>query len=365
MRLARMDRMNHDGPVIGSKRSRRLYPFVFGWGYLFGILLITALMYGFGDLTWWGTAILYGPRWLYLLPWPVLLVIGCFCRRPLYWIILTTAGLWTLYFVVGWVVPFQSIATTWKNAMTANIDIPSPTLSICIMTFNLDGQRDDLNALGELLVREQCDVVVLQEAPEDCAANLPIGWYHVAATDLVIAARWPIGDLQQVKRSAVPGRWPRPIALIATVNHPIAPFRVVNLHPYSPRVGLTTLLDRRTIIAPERSGPWKEEAQWRWAEHHSIHEAISTADFPLIVAGDFNVPVESRIYRRYWASYGNAFSNAGWGPGHTIRIDSYGLNLSTRIDHILACGRWTTIHATVKSSLASEHRPLLATLKLH
>ena len=36
-----------------------------------------------------------------------------------------------------------------------------------------------------------------------------------------------------------------------------------------------------------------------------------------ILAGDFNLPVDSAIYREYWSGYRDAFSDAGWGFGYT------------------------------------------------
>ena len=53
---------------------------------------------------------------------------------------------------------------------------------------------------------------------------------------------------------------------------------------------------------------------------------------PVIVAGDFNLPVESTIFRRHWGEFTDAFEAAGSGFGWTRQE---GALLRIRIDHIL------------------------------
>ena len=38
---------------------------------------------------------------------------------------------------------------------------------------------------------------------------------------------------------------------------------------------------------------------------------------PFLIAGDFNMPADSTIYRRCWSTFTNVFSGAGFGFGHT------------------------------------------------
>ena len=61
---------------------------------------------------------------------------------------------------------------------------------------------------------------------------------------------------------------------------------------------------------------------------------------PFLVVGDFNAPVESVIYRRYWGDLRNAFSYAGFGFGST-RLNGW---IRVRIDHILASYDLATHH---------------------
>jgi endonuclease/exonuclease/phosphatase (EEP) superfamily protein YafD len=82
----------------------------------------------------------------------------------------------------------------------------------------------------------------------------------------------------------------------------------------------------------------------------------------LIVLGDFNMPTDSTIYRRDWAGFHNAFSLTGWGTGQTVRENLRGIELSTRIDHILTGNDWWPVRSWVGPNVGSQHLPLVADL---
>jgi vancomycin resistance protein VanJ len=92
---------------------------------------------------------------------------------------------------------------------------------------------------------------------------------------------------------------------------------------------------------------WESELARGWA---------TRAAGPLLVAGDFNMPVESAIYRRYWSGFENAFSTAGNGYGSTKHTRLFG----TRIDHVLAAPGLECVNAFVGPDAGSDHRPLVA-----
>jgi endonuclease/exonuclease/phosphatase (EEP) superfamily protein YafD len=79
---------------------------------------------------------------------------------------------------------------------------------------------------------------------------------------------------------------------------------------------------------------------------------------PLLVAGDFNLPVESRIYRESWGGFINAFSRSGRGFGFT-RFNGW---IRVRIDHVLAGPGWRVDRAWVGPDVGSDHRPVVADL---
>ena len=83
---------------------------------------------------------------------------------------------------------------------------------------------------------------------------------------------------------------------------------------------------------------------------------------PKILAGDFNMPVESTIYRRYWSRYRNAFTWAGTGFGYSKQTEIRGYVYGTRIDHILTDGHWRALRCYLGPDLGSDHLPLVADL---
>jgi endonuclease/exonuclease/phosphatase (EEP) superfamily protein YafD len=79
----------------------------------------------------------------------------------------------------------------------------------------------------------------------------------------------------------------------------------------------------------------------------------------LLIAGDFNLPPESAIFRASWGGYTDAFPAAGCGYGYTKFTRWWG----ARIDHVLAGAGWQVRDCTVGPDVGSDHRPVLATLE--
>jgi endonuclease/exonuclease/phosphatase (EEP) superfamily protein YafD len=76
--------------------------------------------------------------------------------------------------------------------------------------------------------------------------------------------------------------------------------------------------------------------------------------------GDFNLPVESAIYRANWAGFTNAFSQQGLGFGYTKHTRWHGI----RIDHVLARSGWDIERAWVGPSAGGDHLPVIVELHL-
>ena len=77
---------------------------------------------------------------------------------------------------------------------------------------------------------------------------------------------------------------------------------------------------------------------------------------PMVVGGDFNLPPESRIFRRYFSGWSDAFARAGLGTGYSWHSRWHGL----RIDHVLTRGGASAIRAWIGPDLGSDHMPLMA-----
>ena len=86
---------------------------------------------------------------------------------------------------------------------------------------------------------------------------------------------------------------------------------------------------------------------------------------PLLVLGDFNMPVTSSLFQQHWKDLGSAFDAAGWGYGYTAPCGTKGNywphNLPwLRIDHILLSRHWDATACWIGSSDASDHRWIAA-----
>lgn len=131
--------------------------------------------------------------------------------------------------------------------------------------------------------------------------------------------------------------------------------RIGILHPATPRHVLDGYFDLSRVIF---MGPaTRDNIRLRNDEAAMAREWIVRADsLPLIVAGDFNLPVESAIYKRHWGDFQNAFSAAGRGFGHTKQLRWWG----TRIDHVLGSRGVIPVYSQLLQTIGSDHLPLLA-----
>ncbi len=78
-----------------------------------------------------------------------------------------------------------------------------------------------------------------------------------------------------------------------------------------------------------------------------------------VVAGDFNTPVESHIFRDHWSGFRDCHSAAGWGFGFTKRTRRIG----TRIDHVLAGRGLACVSASVGDRQGGDHGPVVVDIR--
>jgi endonuclease/exonuclease/phosphatase (EEP) superfamily protein YafD len=98
----------------------------------------------------------------------------------------------------------------------------------------------------------------------------------------------------------------------------------------------------------------------RWQESEDLNRWLSGFSEPRIMAGDFNLTVDSPIYRDSWSQYQNAFSLTEFGYGHTKRTKINIFDYTSRIDHILSTPQFLPTRCRVGRDLGSDHLPLIA-----
>ena len=138
-----------------------------------------------------------------------------------------------------------------------------------------------------------------------------------------------------------------------SLRTPYGPVDVTNLHLETPRKGLEALANRDGI-------GMRANTELRGIEARLARRWVDAGAAPRLVVGDFNTPVESRIFQESWGDLADAFSHAGFGLGAT-RHNGW---IRVRIDHVLAGPEWRVDRATVWRDVGSDHRPLVVDLTL-
>jgi len=141
------------------------------------------------------------------------------------------------------------------------------------------------------------------------------------------------------------------------IETPAGPVQLLNVHLSTIREGLEGLRDEGWRGLPRFAANRDEAArQSRMARERTRHDRV-----PLVVLGDFNLPIESAIYRDNWGDLHNAFSDCGRGFGYSKFTDWFGI----RIDHVLMSPHWRCADARVLSSpYGGDHAPLVVDLVL-
>jgi vancomycin resistance protein VanJ len=323
------------------------------WLYFAGVVGVWLLIRWAGDRWWLATFVMFAPRWVWLLPLLVVAPIALIRQQRLWTHIPLLLGATVVFFCV---MDFRIPSSGWFSRSTPRFRV---------LTCNVEGGQGNRVALRELILRHQPDAVLLQECSdwdENEERVFPAGWHIRRAELLLIATPHPILQTHEHQRPSLPSPGTRINGLYCLIDGPLGPVGVCSVHLRTPREGLYTVLDRRTGLSPGRSGAVTEEIEWRRVESEALAAWLQGLDTPTVVAGDFNMPRESAIYRHHWADWGNAFDQAGWGFGATKTTRVRGIRYGLRIDHILADPKFHATGAWVIDPFPSDHLPLMADL---
>jgi endonuclease/exonuclease/phosphatase (EEP) superfamily protein YafD len=296
-------------------------------------------LHGLGDRWWPATVLLFGPRWVLLLPL-VLLV-------PLALVILPRA---LVPLLGGGVV----LAGPVMGFAAGGITAPRRAAELRVVTFNIQG-GSALGVPGTLetaLATWEADIVALQECSD--AAAEEVRALDAVAThthgNLCLISRFPIVAVDSLPPWRI-GELGWAGAVVGyTIDAGGRRLRVTNLHLDTPGRGLEMLRERRDSRLLAANLEMREVASRR-ASNWVIQSGT-----PALVAGDFNTPQESAIFRRYWGHLDDAFAGAGLGYGGTRVLRWF----RVRIDHILTSGDLRAVRAEVGADLGSDHLPLIA-----
>jgi len=314
------------------------------WAYLITALAAAAFMWTLGDAWWPASVILFGPRWLLLVP-ALPLAAGALLLRPRLLLPIALGLIVTLGPVMGF-------RTGWRRWLAG-----APPRTLRIITFNVDGgQNPRVGEVPVVLAAWSPDVVVLEECLPKLARSefWPAGWTAgFFRGGLCVATRLPVVGSEELERVAVGTQGGTGNAVLVRLLAGPDTIAIAGIHLETPRKGLESLrygasADRMPANILIRDVGAGRVSRW----------ILGSAPNP-IIAGDFNMPVESRIYRAYFGSCTNAFSTVGTGFGWTRVLHRF----SARIDHVLSCGGgWRPLHVEVGPATGSDHRPVIVDL---
>ncbi len=317
------------------------------WGYAALVGLVCAVLWTLGDRWWPATVYLFGPRWVVLLPLALLVPAAALLRPRLLAPLLAAAAVMLF--------PVMGLRTGWRAR--AGGEPAAGTLRV--VTLNAAGEPWAAERLIARVEEWRPQVVAVQECTDPVAEAFGRvgGWALRRDGQLCLLSRLPLRSAEVMDRSRFDlvrdaGIGGTSAAVRYTLDAPGGPVQLVNLHLETPRKGLEGVLRGRGGDRVESNAISREiesRVTSRWA---------SRGRLPLLVAGDFNLPVESRIYRESWGGFGNAFSRAGRGFGFT-RFNGW---IRVRIDHVLAGPGWRVDRAFVGPDVGSDHRPVVADL---
>jgi endonuclease/exonuclease/phosphatase (EEP) superfamily protein YafD len=305
-----------------------------------------------------------GPWWLELsryLPYPLLVA-------PAVVALLLSIRLGWRWIVAG-VATIAAFATIAMGLVWNAVDNDAPA-DLRVMSYNVKAllaieRAGGMDALAREITGHRPDLVVMQDSSplmrgRDPARPGPMfGLPEVHKEgQYVIASRWPLRDCGQGHADA--GTETLMFAR-CTVDLGARRFELVDVHFESPRSGL---------VAARREGLdgielWQGNHAGRLAQARALAAVLRDAARPLVVCGDLNAPDSSAVLQSLFAiGLRDAFASAGRGYGYT-----YGHRLRPafsflRIDHVLVSDTVDVVRAFVGGKDASEHRPVIADLRL-
>jgi vancomycin resistance protein VanJ len=313
---------------------------ILSWLYFVLVLGLWALLRA-GDLWWPATLLMFSPRWLLLVPLlPLLLGAVLWRRRSLG--VLLLSGILAAGPVLGFSIPWQRLVSATP---------PGPHLRV--LTCNMHYQSPDRAIFDHLLAQTHPDIVAIQEwdRPGQAAFFPEEEWHTHREHGQFLASRFPIRRATRLGRDSM---HPGGSVIRYELQTSAGLVTFFSLHLASPRQGLYE------VVHESRKGIEDLEAgtAMRAEQFENLSLEVEDVNGPLLLAGDFNTPTESVLFRDVWGRYTDAFTSAGWGWGYTF----IGGRTTVRIDHILAGPGWHCERCWVGPHLGSPHRPVVADL---
>lgn len=322
------------------------------WAYAAAAVIGFLLLRGLGERWWPATFLLFSPRWIWAAPLPIVIPAAAVLCGRLVWVPLLT-GVFVLFGLLGFCIPWR----TWTSHRSAH-------LTVRILTCNGHAHQINTDTLEEQIAEGNPDIIALQDFwPRRMPQVLrQPGWFFHRDEELFIASRYPITRFEDLGIHSIRpddqtplGTSSRGVAACYTLQLPTGPITFVNLHLASAHRSLSAMREDAELSGELLAG----NSSRRRYESQVIRQRVNQISGPVILAGDFNTPDDSPLFRSAWSGLQDAFNVAGFGFGVTYARHRTAL----RIDHVLCDPSWTVSDCRVGPDVGSGHRVLTAELK--
>ncbi|WP_169720205.1 endonuclease/exonuclease/phosphatase family protein [Aliagarivorans taiwanensis] len=279
-------------------------------------------------------ALVYGPRWIWLLPAVLALLLIVKLKPPAR--ILSVLSL-------AVIIRFQDL----------QLSFPSPGYpQLRVITFNA-GQGSFAPFLKDLVDWHDADVVLLQEAGESFTKRaFGDEWYTHCHFWKCVASRYPLEHTGLLHLNAE-AEWGH-FAAMYQIQWQGQIINLANVHLATPRPVLETLLN----LSPDPQMASSHHEKRRLQA--SFLSSWAKQNQPVIVGGDFNMSEQDTLYREFFSGFGNAIDQAGSAVNYTKYTSWHG----TRIDHVLFGEDFRANQAEALEAIGGDHRAVLAALSL-
>ena len=254
----------------------------------------------------------------------------------------------TSVFLILYFMDFQ-IPNLYKNKSTKS------EVSINVLSANLGGNLETAPWVKRQLLAEQIDIGGFQEISKKLGGYAtPKDWYSHCLKGLCVISRYEISYLKEESESISNRNGYSQYVGLYDVDIQGRSVRFANIHLETPRKAYTNL-----VLKDMSLDPFYDNVIQRYVEAKSVRALIDKYK-PSFVLGDFNMPVESVIYKENFDEYINAFEDKGFGFGYTKYTSLHGV----RIDHIISVHDFAPLSAKIGLDVGSDHRPIIAKLSL-
>jgi endonuclease/exonuclease/phosphatase (EEP) superfamily protein YafD len=327
--------------------------------YPVGLALLALALTLIGEQWWLTTAVLYLPRAPLLLPLPFLTVLALLARSRALLATQVAALLLVLF-------PLMGLRLSCARERNPDAD------RLTVLSLNVSQSLWGTQAVVTQLRSTGADVIVLQEVGPNDADVLEAsfsGFRHRVGQFLLVS-RYPIEEVVEPPKIKLGKTLRSPRFVRYRLATPGGPIYLYNVHPMSPRDALDHLRGAglrqelasgrllRFVTPPQVAA----NTRLRLAQLQAIADDARRLPYPVIIAGDTNLPHLSWALRDVLGDYQDGFDAAGNGFGYTYPVSRRSPWL--RIDRILAGPRVRFVAFRVIDVPVSDHLAVIADVEL-